>query len=165
MDSKIYDIGVRSGKRFTPRLDASIGYDFHYRDGRDTGIGAAPPIGTDVFDQSNHTISGNLNYLVTNKLLLSAGYAYLNGDFDSACTVANVGTVLANEDVKAIILDNVFGGCVYRLDGDVNILSLNLSYALNNHASLNIGYTHRDGEADFLEYESSIVQASFNYSY
>jgi len=38
-------------------------------------------------------------------LLLSAGYSYRDGDFDSACTPGNVGAVFALEDVKAIAFD------------------------------------------------------------
>ena len=68
-----------------------------------------------------------------------------------------MGVVLAVEDVKAITRDNVFGGCVYRLDSKVNIWSLEFSYGLlEGHASANLGFQYHDGKADVITYDSSL---------
>lgn len=163
-DSDLFEFGLRYGHRFAERADASVGFRYNLRDGG-TGVVAVPGIETDVFDISNWSVDGTLNYLLTNKSLLSMTYTFRSGEFDSACTVGNVGIVLANENVKAITLDDVFGGCVYRLEGNSNSLNANYSYALGRHAAFNAGFEYRNGKADVLGYETSIFRLSFNYSY
>jgi len=118
-----------------------------------------------VFDQNHWTASLQGNFLLTNRLLLLGAIRHFDGDIISACTTGNVGTVLAEEDVQAITADAVFGGCVYRLNGDGNSASLDLSYAIGRHSSLNIGADYLTGKADVLEYRNTVFRASFMYSY
>ncbi len=163
-DSTIFDVGARAGKRFMPRLDGWVEYFYRTRDGG-TGPVVVPTIDTDVFDQDFSKISANLNFLATNRLLLSAGYSYRDGDFDSACTPGNVGTVFALEDVKAIAFDDVFGGCVYRLDGTLRTMSLGASYALGRETALLFTYENNDGKADVLHYSGKIYRISVGHQF
>ena len=163
-DSDLIEASLRTGKRLSERMDGSLGFRYFRRDGG-TGVAIEPGIGGNVFDINNWSVDGTLNYLLTDKSLLSATYTYRNGEFDSACTPGNVGTVLANENVRAITLDDVFGGCVYRLDGNSDSLYVNYGYALGHHAALNAGIEYRNGKADVLGYETTIFRISLNYSY
>ncbi len=158
------DLGLAAGKHFTERFDMSASLEYSKSNGK-PGIQIVPTISSDVFDQNHWTASLQGNFLLTNRLLLLGAVRHFDGDFISACTTGNVGKVLAVEDVKAITLDAVFGGCVYRLDGDGNSASLDLSYATGRHSSLNIGADYLTGKADVLEYQNTIFRASFIYSY
>ena len=122
-------------------------------------------VGADVFDVDYWTFALQGNFLITNRLILLGEISHFDGEFVSQCTGGNVGTVLALEMVKAITRDDAFGGCVYRLDGDGNRASLDLSYATGRHSSLNVGVSYLSGEADVLEYQNTIFRASFMYSY
>ncbi|GMR18317.1 MAG: hypothetical protein BMS9Abin33_0724 [Gammaproteobacteria bacterium] len=167
-DGMQYTMSLRMGKRFTPRLDGSLGYVYSLRDGGNgepTMKNAMFGISTEVFDQENQTLLLETNFLITRDVLLTAGYSYLYGDFDSFCSAANFDAVWAVEDVKAVAVDNVFDGFVYRIRGTRTISSLNLSYALSGHASLNLGYLYQSVKGDVLGYNSSIAQTTFMYRY
>ena len=158
------DIGIAAGKRLTDRFDMSGSLEYSKSNGK-RGIQIVPPISSDVFDQNRWTAAIEGNFLLTNRLILLGAVKHYDGDFISACTTGNVGTVLELEDVQAITADAVFGGCVYRLDGDGNSASLDLGYATGRHSSLNIGAEYLAGKADVLEYHNTIFRASFMYSY
>ncbi len=125
-DSKIYEIGVQTGKRFTPRLDGQIGLTYRSRDGKNGPV-VDPALPTELFDQKNVTLSVEGNYLLTERLALTLGYSYRDGDFDSACTGGNVATVLASEgaNVKALAFDDAYDlaqpMCAYKLEGKAHI--------------------------------------------
>jgi hypothetical protein len=166
-DGWLYEAGVSAGQRLTPRLDGRIGYIYSSRDGREGEVSVAG-IGTDVFDQKGHTLSIDAAYLLTGRLLLTGGYAFRSGDFDSSCTPDNVSDVLAWGGVDAITVDDAFTEdfCVYRVSGTTNSVSIDASYSLfGGHGSLNMGYQRNYGEADSVEYESSMVRVSLIYSY
>jgi len=158
------DLGIAAGKHFTERFDMSASLEYSKSNGK-PGKQIVPTISSDVFDQNHWTASLQGNFLLTNRLLLLGAIRHFDGDIISACTTGNVGTVLAEEDVQAITADAVFGGCVYRLNGDGNSASLDLSYAIGRHSSLNIGADYLTGKADVLEYRNTVFRASFMYSY
>ncbi len=162
-DSALYDLGLRVGRRFAARWDGSVGFRHSWRDGG-AGESPDPATPTDVFDMRHWTANGVVNVLLTAQALASVSYTYFKGEFDSACTPGNIGTVLANETLGAFAFDEVFGGCIYRLDGVANLIDVNLGYALGRHAAFNAGGGYRKGKAEVLEYETSVVRLSFNYS-
>jgi len=162
-DSDLLEIGLASGRRFGERLSGKLGVKFNKRDGG-SGVIAVPGKPSNVADMESTSLSFDLDYLLNERSQISAGFTHRNGDFDSACTVENVAIVLENENVDAITLDDVFGGCAYRLDGSSNALKLQYSYALGRHSSLNVGYEVREGKADVLEYDTALWNASFMYS-
>jgi len=162
-DSKLQGVGLGAGKRFTERLSGQIGLNYNHRDG---GAGQVIVEGksSEVFDIENKSISMNVDYLLDQRSQISASLTHRDGEFDSACTTGNVGIVLDVEDVKAITGDEVFGGCVYRLDGSSNSARVQYSYALGRHSSLNVSYEKREGKADVLEYDTSLWNISLMYS-
>jgi hypothetical protein len=105
------------------------------------------------------------NFLMTEDLLVTAGYGFRFGDFDSACTPGNVGKVWAKEDVKDLALDGVFGGCIYRLEGTGHAAFVNFSYGLTDHFSLDASYRFQYGKADHLDYSTNTVQAAVIFRY
>jgi hypothetical protein len=159
-----FEIGLEAGKRFSARIDAAFTYRYTNRDGG-RGPVAVPMLPTNVFDQQYHLFTLAGNFLLLEPLLLTAGYTFRLGDFDSACTPANVATVLASADVKAIALDSVFGGCVYRLDGTGHAPFVNLSWGLTNRISLDLGYRFQYGKADDLSYRSNAVRVTALFRY
>jgi hypothetical protein len=159
-----FQVGVRSGKRFSPRIDGSFGYSYTDRDG-DSGPAAAPLLPTNVFDQSYHLLDLTGNFLLLDPLLLTAGYTLRLGEFDSACTVGNVNRVFQKADVKAISLDPVFGGCVYRLEGNAHAARINLSYGFNAHLSFDASYRYQWGEADSLTYRANTGRLTLVFRY
>jgi len=167
-DSSLYNLGLQVGKRFSPRFDGEIKYEYKLRDGEDGEItmkNIMHGIDTDVFDQKSHTLSFIANYLASRKVLMTVGYSYRDGDFDSNCSLGNFETVWHEEKVHATTSDKVFGGLVYRLEGGAHVLSLGASYALGGHASLNLGFQRQEGKGNTFRWKSSIVHASFIYSY
>ena len=126
---------------------------------------AVPTIGTSVFDQEYHLFTLSGNYLLLEPLLLTAGYTFRLGDFDSACTTENFGTVLARADVEAVTLDSVFGGCVYRLDGTGSAAFVNFSWGFTNRISLDLGYRFYYGKADDLDYFSNTARLTALFRY
>jgi hypothetical protein len=134
-----------------------------------TGNNGKPPVipgvSKDVFDQERWVASLQGNFLLTNHLLLLGTVNYFNGDLISNCNGSNLGTVKAGENILAITQDAVFGGCVYRLDGDGGSASLDLSYATGRHSSVNFGAKYQVGKGDVIEYQNTIFRASFLYRY
>ncbi len=166
-DSNLYSAALIAGKRFSERLDARIGYAYDVRDGKNGPV-SSPTIPTDVFDQRSQTFSLDGGYALAERVLLTAGYAYRHGDFDSSCDGENIAAVLAGEDVKALAKESAFreSFCVYRLTGRVHSISFSASYSvLKGHGSLNLGIQRAYGKSRSLDYESSIVKAGFVYSY
>ncbi|MEK6815740.1 MAG: hypothetical protein AABY65_13505 [Nitrospirota bacterium] len=166
-ESKLYSAGLLAGKRFDERIDARIGYTYDVRDGKDGPV-SSPSIPTDVFDQRAQTVSLDAGYILADRLLVTAGYAYRYGDTDSACDGENIATVLAGEDVKALATESAFREpfCVYRLTGRVHSISLSASYSvLKGHGSLNLGFQRSYGKSRSLDYESGVIRAGFVYSY
>ena len=78
-----FEVGFNAGKRFSPRFDVALDYHFTDRDGR-----------SDVFEQDYHLLTLVGNFLLLEPLLVTTGYSFRVGDFDSACTPGNVGRVL-----------------------------------------------------------------------
>lgn len=158
------NIGISAGKRLTERFDMSGSIAYNKGTGND-GVDIVPGIGANVFDQDHWTFAIQGNFLITNRLILLGEISHFDGDFISSCTPENVGTVLSEEDVKAITLDDVFGGCVYRIGGNGNKASLDLSYSTSRHSSLNVGVSYLKGKGDVLTYRNTILRASFMYSF
>ena len=124
-----------------------------------------PTISSNVFDQNYWHAFIFGDYILSTHWLISISYGRRQGDFNSACTAKNVNKVFASIQVKAIIADNIFNGCVYRVNGKTNIYSTTLSYALSNHSAINLTTNVYQGQAKELNYHSSDIQLSYNYRY
>lgn len=162
----VYETGFSLSKRVSPRLDGDLFFSYQNRDGGN-GTTVVPTLPTNVWDQENFEVGFNTHYLMWPNILASVGYAYRDGEFDSSCTPGNVGKVFTREgsNVKAIAVNNIFGGCVYRLGGHTHQFSANLNYGLGDHFSVDLGYKFQQGQADVLIYRTNIVTLSVLYRY
>lgn len=161
---KILSGRVELGQHITERLTLSGSVIVSEMDGK-KGPQIIPDLSSRPFDQQFWRATIALDYLISQDWLASIDYSRRQGDFHSACTVENVEWVLETMKVKAITTDEIFGGCVYQLDGDTNIYSASLSYAISEHAAVNLDARFFDGHADTLDYEANDIQLSFNYRY
>ncbi len=165
-DSSIYEAGISLGKHLTDRLTGQIWYSYSTRNGKDGEVSFNMP--TDVFDQKVHAYAIEASYVVTDRVLVTGGYALRTGDFDSSCTPTNFSWVLQKEDVLAATSDDAYTEdyCVYRLSGDMRSYSIDASYSLfAGHGSINAGYQLNQGKASELDYTGSAVRFSFIYNY
>jgi hypothetical protein len=166
-DSTIYEIGVKTGKRFTPRFDGQIGLAYHSRDGK-SGPVVDPTISTEVFDQDNVTLSLEGGYLITENSALTFGYSRRDGEFNSTCTGTSLAQVQAVEKVKALAFDDERFGlplpvCAYKIDGKTDTFSLGINIGIGRKASLRIGIERQDGKGDVLEYDNTVARIGFVY--
>lgn len=152
------------GQHINNQLSLAASIDFTSADG-EAGLVINPEISSEVFDQKFMHLSFFVDYILSQNWLVSASYAYRQGDFQSSCSKENVAKVLEVEDVLAITADGIFGGCVYKLDGRSNIYSASLGYSLSRHSALNFVMEHYQGRADVLEYQNTSYSLSFNYRY
>lgn len=164
-DSQRY--GLRIGKRFSDRWDGQLELAQFRRDG---GSGLVRPVDpnrpTDVFDQRADSLRAQLNAVLGERWLLSMAYLYQRGDFESQCPTANVTQVVADEDPPALSRDvNVFGGCVYRLDGDVSAIDLGVSWSATDQLSATLLLRRLDGEGRVLKYDTDAAELDLTYSF
>lgn len=165
-DSVLYGAGVQFGKRLAERLYGSVGYIYEARDGE--AGDAIPGLASDVFDQESRTVSIEASYALTERVLLTGGYAYRSGEFDSSCTPTNFVEALERADISAMVVDDAYSWnfCTYKVFGAINTFSMDASYSLfKGHGSINLGYEMNEGVSDDLSYSSSAVRALFMYSY
>lgn len=163
-DHKLVNGRLEIGRHFGERLSASGSIAVSAMDG---GVGQViiAGISSQPFDQHFWRAAFTLDYLLSQNWLASLEYSYRGGDFHSACTVENVGKVLATMQVTAITVDTIFNGCVYRLDGKSHRYSASISYALSEHAAINLDTHLNEGSADGLNYSANGIQLSYNYRY
>mgnify|MGYP001040452087 FL=1 len=159
-----FELDLEIGKHFTDSLSLAASVSYSSMNGKPWEV-IVPDLSSQVFDQDFWQVSFFADYILSQDWLLSLGYGRREGDFHSACTPENVSKVLETMQVKAITSDEIFGGCVYQLDGSNNIYSAGLSYALNNHSALNLSVEFYQGSADALDYHGSNVQFSYNYRF
>jgi hypothetical protein len=170
-------VGAEVGKRFSSRFDASLAY--HYTNRSGVGGPPAPVAGPgpgpggpglmtnlpdDVFDQETHVVTLSGSFLLTEDLLLTAGFGYRRGDFDSNART-NLTGVVANEDVEAVARDQVFGGWVYRIVGNAYAPFASLNYGLSERFSLDLGYRFQYGEGDWLSYANHMARLAVLFRY
>ena len=162
-DGWLVNTGITFGKRLTERLDVALSYLFDFRDSQN-GPRSDPAISGAAFDQEGHTGSLFTNFLLTNDVLLSAGYSFRHGDISSSC---NKATVVAIEEKTAFTRDTAFDEplCAYRISGDLHEISLGTTYALSSHAAISVDYRRTEADAESLEYSNNRVNISVNYSF
>ncbi len=160
-----FTVGLAVGKRLSPRLDVRFRYAFGRTWGgsTDAAVAGAPH---DVFDQEHHDLTLDGSALLTDALLLGAGFTYRRGDFDSNAQQSRF-SVLARNDVEAVARDDVFGGWVYRIEGNSYSPFVRLNYGLTDHWSCELGYRFQlaEGDGDGLRYRSHAVTALVLFRY
>lgn len=162
-DSALYRAEVRVGRRFTERLDASLGAGYERRDGSDSLPGWWGAQG-DVYDLERYNLSAEASYLIDDGLLARVGASYLNGDLDGGCTrdsAREISGELGGYD--AYTRDETFGGCRYRFSGSGFTLSASLSKALGPHAALNFGVDYGEAGRNGLTYADTQLFIDLRY--
>jgi hypothetical protein len=159
-----FAVGLAVGKRLSPRLDVKLRYAFSrsYGDGERVVAGAAD----EVFDQQHHDVTLDGSFLLTGALLFDAGFTYRRGDFDSNAQQSRF-AVLARNHVDAVARDEVFGGWVYRVEGDSYSPFVRLNYGLSDHWSLELGYHFQlaEGVGGGLRYQNHAVTTAVLFRY
>ena len=156
-------VGAGVGKRFGERWDVRLDYVFEDRTA-DHHRRASTRLPGDVFDTTSHTYSGRVDFLLNETVSLFAGYAWREGDVVS--TTRRNATIFTNS--TALTPDRAFGPdfFAYKIDATVHILSVGMSLALNEHASLNLGYERQIGLGrGGLDYENNVFRAGVLFAY
>ena len=168
-DRWIYKAGLGIRKRLNPRLDLSVNYE-HLETAPDHGGEDIPflvnnfGIDGDVFDIRRDSLTAALVFSVTERLSAYGSYSRQQGTI-VASTLPDPALVSIYD--KAMF-DPVFGPGVvaYAIEADTDIFGAGLSWALNNHSSLNLGYERRDSEGDLnFTYANNILRASLLYAF
>lgn len=157
-------VGATAGKRFSPRLSARLDYRYAQRWGDLGPRVATSTLPRDVFDQRFHTIGASGSFLASDRVLLTAGFDYRVGDFDSNAQ-RNRQSVLARKNVEAVSQDQALGGWVYRVDGAAYSPYARMNVALFDRASLDLGYRFQVAKGGGLQYENHVVQAMVLFRY
>jgi hypothetical protein len=155
--------GVQAGKRFSPRFDTALTYDFTARWG-DDGRMVMVPTNLDVWDQQYHTISIDGRFLVMENLTAAAGYEFRHGDL-YANARSNMPAVMMAGDVKAVVMDQIFGGWAYRVNGNAHTPFASLNYSIGDHWALDASYEYRYAESRNLDYQNHRAQISVLFRY
>ena len=158
-----FEVGAELGKRLSPRVDARLAYRYGRRTGQD-GPRAVAGVPDDVFDQQGHEVALEGSFVATERLLVTAGFGYRRGDFDANLRAGRM-ELLAGTKVEAVALDEVFGGWVYRIEGDGYSPFASLSWALGDRWSLDAGYRFRYAEGRGQSYRSHTATASVLFRY
>lgn len=158
-----FEAGAELGKRLSSRMDVRLSYAFARRYGQN-GPRVVAGVPDDVFDQRSHSISLRGSWLARERLLLSAGFTYRRGDFDSNAR-ASRNAILASTDVKAVARDEVFGGWVYRIRGNGYSPFANLSWALGDRWSVDATYRYGYSEGHGLSYHDHTIGAAVLFRY
>lgn len=165
--------GIDLGKPLNKRIDLVLGYRFDHRDSRNTNpistqkleaAGFDPGISSAVYDITGHAEELHINALLTQRLLLSLGYAYRDGDFVSTSRPSLASRHRSVAD--AIVRDDALPGWAYRADGITHSYSVDASNAfMQGDASLHPGYQYTQGRADAFTYRNNLFRMSFVYHF
>lgn len=158
-----FTVGAELGKRLSPRFDARLSYRYTQRWGPG-GPRAVVGIPDDVFDQQSHGIELEGGFLATESLLLRVGFGYQRGDFDTNLIANRVG-ILAQTKVEAVARDKVFGGWVYRIEGNSYVPFASLGWGFHDRWSVDAGYRFRYTEGHGLSYRNHSVRAALMFRY
>ena len=164
---------VSDSKRSNKALDLSIGWDKRLNDTWELSAGVSldnSDAKNKVFDTRGTSVYFSTDYTFSEKLLLSFGLSQRNGDIMS---VTNSST---NPNISYITLasggnkvhDTVFGSglAAYRLSATSLIIKTSLSYAINDEASVNVGYEHQNSSLAYgIDYKNNILRVNYIYSF
>lgn len=163
-DLASYDFGISLTKNLTERLNLLLDFGYKIENGRNA-VQAVPTIASDVYDAERFVVTLGSSFLITNDFQATLDYTYANGDLLGNCTGDNVREVFSRVNVKAHAEDRVFGGCQYRFDGHVHMVSLGGNYAINNHSFVHLGTSYARGGENNLIYNTILVNANIRYQY
>ena len=167
-DGLHYGASASVGKRIVERLSVDIKYAY---DGRRSDETVDVPIvvqqfgiGGGAFDFDGDTFSLGATYDFTQRFAVSARYAHRWGLVCSSTRRNRAALLLST----AVNVDPVFGvdRVAYTGPAETDFYTINFSYALGDHASLNAGYEYRDALfAEEFSYDGHVARVSVRYSF
>lgn len=154
-DSNIARASITGGMQIDDATTIRIGTSFRDRDAEST-----------VFDQQTVSAFASLDWAILQKHIVYLTYKFQQGDSFSAISpgggrVAAITSVLDSED---IVVDDVFDGKVaYKLDADINFLTLGYNWVQDLHSSFDFSAQYLESKATEvdLEYEDLILRATY----
>jgi hypothetical protein len=157
------EVRVEAGRRFDAAISARAGVTY---DARRSSHGEPKyaSIAGDVFNLHGFGAHAGADYQVDGRLLIAASVAVRRGDVVSTASEgAHIYT-----GVTAVAEDPTFGDELYdyRLKGTTRTATLTASWALGDHASIDVGYTrYVTNAAGGLTYRGDIASLGFIYRY
>ncbi|NOS74244.1 MAG: hypothetical protein HOP36_06855 [Methyloglobulus sp.] len=171
-----YNLSFAMGKRLTERFTLQLKYRYEEQisdriynipglthatfDDEDPPI----PIGGDAFNISAHNVSLTGIFTVTDAVTAFLAYTRREGGITS--TIGYDPEILEYGD--AVAVDRAFGNnrYAYKVEAGTNLISVGFSWAINGHASLNLGYDWMETTGDHhLEYNNNLAHFSLIYSF
>ncbi|MGB1562371.1 MAG: hypothetical protein ACPHN2_12810 [Sinimarinibacterium flocculans] len=140
-DSRLRDVwtyraGVFAQQQLTTRMTWRLGWSARAVDG----------VHARVFETGARSASVDLDWLLARRLVLYAGYQYLDGDLVSVAPNPPPAAVAA---ARAIAEDDVFDGeSAFRLASRADVYSAGLNFSLSAHWSIDARWRLVDAEAD-----------------
>jgi hypothetical protein len=157
------DARIEMGKRLNAEFSARTGLTYDARHSNH-GESAYPPVSGKPFNLHGHGAYVAGDYALTSRLLIEATVSARRGDV--VATASENSHVYVG--VTAVAEDPTFGEALYdyRLRGTTRTASLTASWAINDSASVDLGYTRQVTKAaGELEYRGNAASLSFNYRY
>jgi hypothetical protein len=161
-DGARFDVRAEFGKRLTEAIDvvAGVAYDRRYGP---KGEPVVPGISGKVFDLAGQSAYFQAGYAVDDRWLVGVNGAIRRGDVEST-SQQGLAVFLAS---SAIAEDPAFNDpelYAYRLRGTTSTLAATLSFAFDDHSSLNFRYAYTfTDSAQNLEYRT--YNAGLVYAY
>lgn len=162
-DSDRVDISLTAGVRISERLDVSGGYVHDRRFARRSAP-VVPGISGAIYDVAGDSLHARAGYAATSRVLVDAQLRVRRGDV-VATTPEGFAIFAAS---NAIAADPAFGPerYGYRERGTTKSAALALSYAVDDHAALNLEYALAwTSAAAGLDYTRSVLSASWIWQY
>jgi hypothetical protein len=172
-DQWVYNAGFGISKRLHDRFDISLQYSYKDTQADDVPVIDNPflvsrGITGDAYDLTTNRIDALGIFSATERLSLYAGYARQQGTI-----IASTPRYIEILDISdAVAPDPVFGEEIvaYTFDADSNIYMTGLSWAINGHTSINLGYERRESkgaakDARAFTYDNSVFHTSILYGF
>lgn len=163
-----YNLSAGIGKRLSERWEVQLNYRYEERNSdhivNDPFLVNNFGIGGDAFNIAAHNVSLTGLFTVTDKLTAYLSYTRREGQATS--TSRQEEEIFEYSD--AVAVDSAFGNdtFAYRVQAGTNIFSAGLSWALTNHASLNVSYERRDSRvSQDVVYINNIAHLSLLYGF
>ncbi|MEP7062017.1 MAG: hypothetical protein ABI881_06445 [Betaproteobacteria bacterium] len=157
------DARLETGRRFNETFSARTGLTYDARHSNH-GEPAYPPVSGQVFNIHGRGAYVAVDYAVMPNLLVGAMGSVRRGDV--VATASEDSHVYVG--VTAVVYDATFGHGLYayRLRGTTQTALLTASWALDDHSSLDLGYTRQVTRAvGGLDYRGNAASLAFIYRY
>ena len=161
-DSTLYDIGVGWDKRLNNRWQLGLGIKYDRSNAK-----------TSTYDTEATTYYLVADYEINNTLLLNMGISQRNGDIISITNPTknpseNIYNYLSKASGNKTSSDTVFGSglTAYNINANTLILTVGLSYALDNNSSINARYENQNSSLPYgISYGNNIYRINYIYSF